>query len=368
MVFTKLSWIFGIGLLTASGIPSENPSLFSQDEKPVEKQETVGTLIQKAYKSSTGAENHKDFSTTIQLCDQTLALDVSDSQKQYLNQLKAWALISRARLYPSNKIDPKSEKSILDSKSIQLAIQDCSEAIKAEPTNWKAYLERARRNQELGETKRAIADLGFAIRKQPGEARTWFNRAELLYSTQQFEVAAADYTEAIKLDSNDIQSLTGRAHCYTRLNQYDLALADYDAVIEKSRASARAFLNRAELHLRTKEFAAAGNDFREALKRDQTLAAAYRGVAWMYATSMKDNYYNPTVADRSVKRAIELDGKETTDNLVILAAAQASAGEYSMARDTMKRVEQDKGLGMDSREKLEFLRNQKWYLAGTGKK
>lgn len=336
----------------------------AQDEKTPDAQSDAGSLIKQAYEQSNNAATKAEFTQSIELCDRGLSLKISSAQEKYLKSLKSWALLSRARLYP---IEKKPDPSKTDSPSL-LAIKDCSLAIDADAGNWKAWGHRAKRYSLLGQTAKAIADLDSAIRKNPGGANLWFNRAELFFAQKDFEVAVTDYTEALKLEPNDVQALTGRAHCYVRLNKDALALDDYNQVIEKTSKSATAFLNRAELHMKMKDLKSAGEDYRAALTRDQSLAAAYRGVSWLYSSSGNDNYFNPTIADRAVKKAIELDGRETTKNLVVLAGAQAAAGEYSMARDTIKRVTASKSLSPDVQAKLQILQNRKWFIAGTGKK
>ena len=352
-------------IVIASILYLSNTSIAQEDVvKDKNDKPSVGPAIQKAYESSTQAATHKEYGQTIRLCDEALQLNPSPAQITYLNQLKSWVHLSRAKLFES-RIKPNSNQ---ESDPIQLAIQDCTSAIELNPDNWKAYAHRAKRYCDSGKTKVAIQDLDKAIRKKSDNIDLWFNRAELLFAQKQYEIAIADYSEVLKTNKGDVQALTGRAHCYVRLSKLDLALMDYDHVIERTNKSATAFLNRADIHLKMKNYKAAGDDYRAALTRDTTLAQAYRGVAWMYATSKKDNYYNPTVADRSIKRAIELDGKETPDNLVVLAAAQAAAGEYSMARDTLKRVKSSNNLSPEGKERYDEMRTQKWYVAGTGRK
>lgn len=368
-----------------------------------EKQAELRQAIQQAYEASQSAKSTGEFTQVVHLCEKTLTLPVSADQKDYLNQLLSWALVARARTYPevekqetAGETTPEQpELKAGPDSPVQLAIEDCTAAIAADPGNWKAYVHRAQRQVQWGDFQAAIEDLGAAIRRQPEDARLWFNRAELLYAQQQYEVAVADYSQVLRIDATDIQAITGRAHAYARLGKLALALADYDQVIERTQHSAEAYLNRADLHLRMRNFKQAGEDYRDALTRDQTLAQAYRGVAWMYATSGQDQYFNPTVADRSVKRAIQLDGRETVENLVVLAAAQAAGGEYAMARDTLKRVRAElkpesaeqaaeaernegepvsvrtdggvsQGVSSDTLEKLEFLESSKWYQSGTG--
>lgn len=330
-------------------------------------EKTAAELIQDAYRLSTEAGDIADFSRVLVLCEQALKTEPTDEQKTYLNQLRSWTLVERSKL--TLKQAGQDDESNVDRETeIGRAVDDCDRAIELNPGYWKAYVQRAKCRVERNEYRPAVDDLGVAIRQNPAEASLWFNRAELLFVLEQYEVAIADYSEALKLQKDDLQAMTGRAHCYRRLGKHDLARIDYDNVVELAPRNPVGYLNRAELHLLQGDFESAGADYRAALTRDQSLAAAYRGVAWMYATSEKANYYNPTIADRSIKRAIELVGKETTDNLVVLAAAQAASGEYSMARDTMKRVRGAKKLSPETAARLKFLENRKWYRAGTGEK
>ena len=339
------------------GLAAQTETTASQEEPPANSDPDAGQLIQRAYRISKTAANRADFTQTIQLCDQAMEKKTTPAQLKYLRQLKSWSLVERARLHTG--IEPTD--------ALHKSMEDCLLATRLDADNWKAHVWLAKQKARLGKTSEAILNLDAAIRKNPSDGNLWFNRAELFFAGGEFEVAITDYTQALKLNKTDVQALTGRAHSYVRLAQHERALLDYSAVVERAGRNAVSFLNRAELHLRMKNFKSAGEDYREALTRNQKLPAAYRGVAWMYATSGSDDYYNPTVADRAIKRAIELDGQETAENLVVLAASQAAGGEYRMARDTLKRVKAVKNLDADCLDRIRFLETRKWFLAGTGK-
>ncbi len=337
----------------ATGIADEKANTGRAAEKE------AGSCVQVAYESSKSSTTMADYSRTITLCDQALKADLSESQVVYIKQLKSWALVGRSQLYPV----AGSEAALSEnSTAAENALQDLGDAVSLNQKNWQAFLARAHRQYTGGDLNLAIEDLDSAIRLAPTEGKLWFNRGELLFAKGLFEIAAADYSEALNIDANDVQAMTGRAHCYVRLLNNSKALDDYNAVLKRAPKSPAAYLNRAECYLIEGQYAKAANDYREALTRDQNLAQAYRGVAWMYAISPDSQYNNPLVAEKSVKRAIELDGQETTENLVVLAAAQAADGDHSRARETIQRLKAGGELSHQCRNRVRFLESQTWFL------
>lgn len=335
------------------------------ESQATESNKSASECIQLAYETSQKATSEKDFSksktlflTTLSYCENAHAAEPTDAQRLYVSQLTSWCYVEMAKSLSNQKVISKPEE----------ILGYCDQAIAAHPQNWKAIAYRARCFARTNELNKAVADLDSAIRIQSDEGTLWFNRAELNFATKQYELAASDYSEAIKLDSNDMQAISGRGHCYVRMEDYKRALQDYNLVLERMPKCANAFISRADLHVKMKEFKAAGIDYRAALKIDTSRAAAYLGVAWMYATSHEVGYYNPKVADASVKRAIELAGKETSENLIVLAASQAASGEYSMARDTIKRVQESKNRTPECDDRLAETLDAKWFIAGTGVK
>lgn len=356
--------------------------LLAQDEKKLDSKETINSnselkaktdeakktasqYIQLAYEASQKATSEKDFpkakslfETTLSYCEKAAKAKPSEAQRLYVSQLRSWCYMEMAKSLSNQKELSKPEE----------VLSYCDQAIEMDSQNWKAYAFRARCYSKKNELKKAIADLDSAIRIKSDAGNLWFNRAELNFAIAQYELAASDYSEAVKLDPNDMQAISGRGHCYTRMKDFKRALLDYNMVVERMPKSPNAYINRGDLFVKMKDFKAAGTDYRSALKIDTSLPAAYLGVAWMYATSHEVGYYNPRVADASVKRAIELAGKETAENLIVLAASQAASGEYSMARDTIKRVQAGKNKTPECDDRLAETLKAKWFIAGSGLK
>ena len=326
---------------------------------------TASQYIQLAYEASQKATSEKDFSkaksifeTTLSYCEKAADSKPSEAQKRYVAQLSSWCFLEMAKSL-SNQKELAKPKEVLSY---------CDQAIEVDSQNWKAYAFRARCYSKKSELEKAIADLDSAIRMKPDAGDLWFNRGELNFAVTHYELAASDYSEAFKLDANDMQAIAGRGHCYKRMNDFKRALLDYNMVVERMPKNSNAYINRGDLFVKMKDYKAAGADYRSALKIDTSLPAAYLGVAWMYATSHEIGYYNDRVADASVKRAIELAGEETAENLIVLAASQAASGEYSMARDTIKRVQTSTKRSPECDDRLAEILKAKWFLAGSGLK
>lgn len=353
--------------LNASGESTRN-----DDSRSVDK--STAQWVKQAYAQTQTASSVDDYIGILETIQSARATEPSKAQTAYLNQLSSWCLVEIAK-QPADSL-----AKIATERWKPLEIQPnplllCKKAIEADGKNWKAYAERAYLLAGAEKTDEAISDLDRAIRVNSKVAKLWFNRGELHYLAKKYELATADYSEAIKLDKADVQALTGRGHCYFRLGNLEMAQADYGAVVTHSPNQPLGHLNLGNVQLALKNYKQAGEAFREALSRDQSLADAYLGVAWMYATSENPKFHNPRVAEASIKRSIQLAGKETPENLIVLAGSQAASGNYSMARDTMTRVEKQLAKADSGRcsvvvckQRLREIKAEKWFLAGTGKK
>ena len=65
---------------------------------------------------------------------------------------------------------------------------------------------------------------------------------------------------------------------------------------------------------------------------------AYSSSAWLLATCPDNSVRNPELAIERAKQAIELSGKDDAVGLDTLAAAQASAGEFDLAAESVARA------------------------------
>lgn len=111
------------------------------------------------------------------------------------------------------------------------AIADASEAIKADPNNAKAWLERGISRNNKKDYAGALEDMDRAVQLAPEYADCIRIRGEVKARMKDYNGAIADYNAAIKLQPKFSRAYGNRAEAYHALGQDDLALADYDTSI-----------------------------------------------------------------------------------------------------------------------------------------
>jgi len=106
-----------------------------------------------------------------------------------------------------------------------------------------------------------IARLDRAIKLDPKNSRAYLERGRVFQAKGDLDRALSDYTEAIRLDPKSADAYTERANVHASLGELDQCLADYDEVIRLEPGNATPYERRAELHLDNGEFGKAAADF-----------------------------------------------------------------------------------------------------------
>ena len=91
------------------------------------------------------------------------------------------------------------------------AIADFNEAIRLDPENAEAYVDRGMAWQAKGDFDKAIADFDAAIRLDPEDARRYVDRGMAWAAKGHFEQAIADFNEAVRLDPELVRRSRSRA-------------------------------------------------------------------------------------------------------------------------------------------------------------
>src|SRR5690242_3218532 len=86
--------------------------------------------------------------------------------------------------------------------SVDRAIADCDEAIRLNPKDADAYVNRGSSHAAMRDYDRAIADFDAAIRLNPALAMAYNNRGVARRNKGDLAAAIADYGEAIRLAPN----------------------------------------------------------------------------------------------------------------------------------------------------------------------
>ena len=108
---------------------------------------------------------------------------------------------------------------------------DYDAAIRLDPNDANAYLNRGYNKIQLGQHSAAILDYDAAIRLDPNDAKAYFNRGYAKAQLGQHYSAIADYDAAIRLDPNYANAYFNRGYAKGELGRYPAAILDYDAAI-----------------------------------------------------------------------------------------------------------------------------------------
>ena len=182
------------------------------------------------------------------------------------------------------------------------AIDDLNQAIRLDPGNAGAYVDRGRVYMDKGDSDRAIADYNQALRLNPNFARAYNNRGVAYYNKKDYDRAIADYTQAIRLDPHAV-AYNNRGIDYANKKDYDRAIADYTQAIRLDPNYASAYTGRGNAYSDGKrDYNRAIADYTQAIRLNPNYVAAYnnRGNAYL-----NKNDYDRAIADYT--QAIRLD-------------------------------------------------------------
>lgn len=109
---------------------------------------------------------------------------------------------------------------------------------------------------------------------------------------------------------------------------YDRAVACFDAAIRLNPKSAYAFDNRAYAYELQGQYQKAIADYTEAIRVNETYHYSYNNLAWLKATCPEATFRNGREAVELAKKACELTGWNSAEDLATLAASYAEAGNF----------------------------------------
>jgi tetratricopeptide (TPR) repeat protein len=109
------------------------------------------------------------------------------------------------------------------------AIADYTKAIEADPTFFKAYLNRGIIRQRKDDYSGAVADFTKVIELDPANLQAYMSRGTARIFTKDLDGSVEDFTKAIELDTRKAQQAVNyrnRAAVYNLQKKFDLAAAD----------------------------------------------------------------------------------------------------------------------------------------------
>lgn len=282
-------------------------------------------LIMQAHEFSARANTEEDFSRLIETCRRARASQLSPQLNDFTNELAGWSLNRRGQL--------KAEAGHTTE-----AMLDFDDAIRSNPKAWRALHNRGVLKAQAGDFESAFDDFNLAIQFNSKFAKAYSNRGALFVVAGDLPAALDDYAHAIELDPNLAVAHRGRARVCHQTGRLDEALDHYDAAVQLAPNDAYAIAGRADLLTDLGRYVDAAKGYNQAIKLDPKSASAVRGSAWLLATCPDSSVRNANLAVTRAEQAIQLEGEEESVGLDTLAAALASAGDFSAAMQTIRQA------------------------------
>jgi tetratricopeptide (TPR) repeat protein len=118
-------------------------------------------------------------------------------------------------------------KDLYREKKYDEAIAEYDEAIRLDPKNAEAYLQRGIAYSGKGDEDRAFAEYNLAIQINPNYAEAFHYRGIIYQGKGDNALAIADYTQAIRINPNLLYAYFLRGMIREGNKDFDLAIADY---------------------------------------------------------------------------------------------------------------------------------------------
>jgi WD40 repeat protein len=167
------------------------------------------------------------------------------------------------------------------------AIRDFSEALKRDPADDQARLERANAHLRLRHWDAAIADLTESIDgitvPDTRHARLYNDRGIAKLQVNRAGEAVADFSEALRLDPQNLAAFINRGNCHLRLEQWDKAIADLSRAVELDGKNASVRTSLGWAYFGKKDLSRAIAAYDEALQADPRWVWAFHNRAQAFA-------------------------------------------------------------------------------------
>lgn len=292
---------------------------------PAAAQSPADRLIVQAHALSTKAKTIEDYTTLIETCRRTKASQPSPAVAKYAGELTGWALNRRGQLKA-------------DAGELREAMLDFEDAIRADSNCWRAVHNRGVLLAQSGQFEKAFDDFNRTIGLNGNFAKAYSNRAALFVVAGDLMPALQDYGRAIELDPNLAVAHRGRGRVCHLLGRLDESIGHYDAAVQLTPNDGYAIASRADLLTDLGRYADAVADYERAIELDPESPHAYRGLAWLSATSPDGSVRDPERAMELAQHALTLDDNQDSVTFDTLAAAQASSGDFPAAMKSLHKA------------------------------
>ncbi|QDZ39144.1 tetratricopeptide repeat protein [Euhalothece natronophila Z-M001] len=173
---------------------------------------------------------------------------------------------------------------------IEGAIADFNEAIRSQPDDDFAYLQRGLIRKDQLNFDDAIADYTEAIRLNPDYTEAYYERGLARIGQGNLEGAIADFTEAVGLNSDYTEAYYERGLVYLEKMNLESAIADFTEVVRVNSDYAEAYYNRGKTYWQQGNLESAIADFTEVVRVNPDYTEAYysRGKTYWKQGNLKE--------------------------------------------------------------------------------
>jgi tetratricopeptide (TPR) repeat protein len=161
--------------------------------------------------------------------------------------------------------------------------EDYNQAIRLDPNNAKAFLNRGLAYYDIGQYQQAIEDYNQSISLAPNNAQAYLNRGLSYVELDKYQQAIEDFNQAIRLDPTDSNVYYNRGLAYHFLGQYQQAIEDYSQSISLDPKNAYTYYFRGDAYYKLNKYERAIKDFNQAIHFNSKHANAYYSLGFIYS-------------------------------------------------------------------------------------